>query len=208
MTRRTGTRFFGPLPIFTGAYHPSAYKRGGGAAAGGVPHMNAGGNPLALDNPMQYANPMTKLSAMQLNDIATKGYGDAPDPSMVMMQNALKRAQGGNVSQQLADRFKRQNIGSNGIHPEHMPDYAQRPFNGPGNDQQGFTLQWITRLRLWRAGKRRFLADTGTTQGIRGARTVSQRRRCQDHTGMARQARTHQAAHGAWQRRSENPCPA
>jgi hypothetical protein len=46
---------------------------------------------------MQYANPVTQLGAMQLNDIATKGYGAAPDPSMVMMQNALKRAQGGNV---------------------------------------------------------------------------------------------------------------
>jgi hypothetical protein len=34
MSRRTGTGFFGPLPIFTGAYHPSAYKRGGGTAAG------------------------------------------------------------------------------------------------------------------------------------------------------------------------------
>jgi len=84
---------------------------------GGVAHMAAGGNPLALDNPMQYANPVTKLGPLEFNDIAAKGYGDAPDPSLIMMQNALKRAQGGNVT-------------GNDV----LPEYSEAPHNGPDND--------------------------------------------------------------------------
>jgi hypothetical protein len=44
-------------------------------------------------------------------------------------------ARGGNVSQQLADRYLRQNIGGSGIHPaEGMHDYDEAPTNSPSND--------------------------------------------------------------------------
>jgi len=43
-------------------------------------------------------------------------------------------ARGGNVSQELADQYLRQEIGGGGIHPaQGMHDYNRAPHNGPGH---------------------------------------------------------------------------
>jgi hypothetical protein len=218
--------FFGPLKPYTGAYHPSVYRkyaRGGGNALGTLGHAFAYKRPTQLsdggtaDDGSDYGDPIDQIDAVisqqqqlkrqpsmgeqylkfeqewggdsegvsqrfasgspydisrasgdlaQLDEDSRENIQDdaakfqdkvekelegADTRSFARGGNAftkawatinkIKRKYGGNVSQQLADRYKRQEIGSNGINPGPMPDYDEstKPQNGPDNDShQGY----------------------------------------------------------------------
>ena len=83
-------------------------------------------------------------------------------------------ARGGNVSQQLADRYLRQNIGGSGIHPtKDLPDYDEEPQNTASNDShQAYTAP--------HSGDQLPLKSSHGSRGTgfaRGGSTVKQRNR-------------------------------
>jgi hypothetical protein len=139
------------------------FEKQWGGGPGGVSQRFAGGSPYDIARASGDLSQLDEDSREKIAKDAVKFQDsvndelDADTPGLP----SLKRARGGNVAQQEADRYLRQDIGGNGISPGIMPDYNETPTNGPNNDPDSTYVQArgsndyreVTRRKRARGGK-------------------------------------------------------
>jgi hypothetical protein len=111
-----------------------SFNKEWGGGPEGVSQRFSGGSPYDI---ARATGDLSQLDADSADKIAKQAekLDDTVSDELESKEPGLNYARGGNVSQQLADRHLRQNIGSNGIRPaEGMHDYDRPPQNSANND--------------------------------------------------------------------------
>jgi hypothetical protein len=130
-----------------------------GGGPEGVSQRFSGGSPYDIARASDDLSQLDEDTREKVAKYAEKAQDEIND-QLEAKEPGLNYARGGNVSQQQADKFLPQDIGSNGIHPaEGMHDYDQPPQNSANNDPfshgvsaRGSGDQWPVRSRRGNRG--------------------------------------------------------